>query len=55
MTQYWEDHPALHNMVAAYMGIKSKNKAAKSKQDVQNMMSELAGAGFVVQPGKRDT
>jgi hypothetical protein len=44
--RYWENHPPVHIMVAAYFGIKAKPE--KKKETSEEMIAELAGMGFQI-------
>lgn len=48
--RYAADHPPLHLMVAAYLGIKPKSQSTKSAED---LVTELAQGGIQAQPFTR--
>ena len=43
LNEYWVDHPPVHIMVAAYLGIKPKAKIDNQSGD---MLAELLSAGL---------
>jgi hypothetical protein len=46
MNRYWSDHPPVHILVAAYMGIKPK---AEDEDDasLDDLLNAFGGAGVV--------
>lgn len=53
MTRYWESHPPLHLMVAAYLGIKPKaapKDAAAGAEEFLSFLSTMPGAVEVPGP-----
>lgn len=49
MTRYWNDHPPVHVMVAAYLGVKPSNQSKQpSKSNPQESLQQLAGMGVPV-------
>ena len=49
LREYWEDHPPLHLMVAAYLGIKSKRpRKTKRNESLSALTAAFAAAGGTV-------
>jgi hypothetical protein len=56
MLDYWGDHPPVHILLAAFMGVKSSKKglAAKSSHDLEDIIGDFAAAGFAVKTIKKE-
>lgn len=51
MMEYWQEHPPVHILMAAKLGLKSRRSRRKSSpknEDMEKMISDFAGAGFTV-------
>jgi hypothetical protein len=44
MNRYWDDHPPLHFMVAAYLGIKPKTASKGNAEDIVSFLGAFPGA-----------
>jgi hypothetical protein len=44
MNAYWEDHPPVHLMVAALLGIKPQKRQADSDDDIFATLTQFPGA-----------
>lgn len=43
MSDYWQEHPPLHQLVATFLGVKSK---APKEQDNASLLELVGGGGF---------
>lgn len=43
---YWNEHPPVHELVGAYMGVKSKKPKTKTSSSLRDLVSELGASGF---------
>ena len=43
LCRYWQDHPPVHELVAAYMGVKPENKEQNSLAE----LIEMAEGGII--------
>jgi hypothetical protein len=48
MSQYWRDHPPLHLLVAAFLGVKPATKQIKDEKgsSLDQMVADFAIAGL---------
>jgi hypothetical protein len=55
MMDYWKDHPPLHIVLAAFVGIKpsKKNAAPASGSELETIIGDFAAAGFSVKTIKK--
>jgi hypothetical protein len=50
MSQYWRDHPPLHLLVAAFLGVKPATKQTKEEKEatIDQMVADFAIAGLTM-------
>jgi hypothetical protein len=46
MYRYWNEHPPVHELVAAYMGVGAKNTRVKVSTSLRDFASEMGASGF---------
>jgi len=45
LTQYWRDHPPLHILIGAFLGVKPATKP-ETKENVDQMIGDFMAAGL---------
>lgn len=54
MTEYWTQHPPVHILLGALLGIKSSTRdTSPNSNEAEKIMAEFAAAGFTVKTEKK--
>ncbi len=47
MNRYWQDHPPVHILLAAFMGMKPTDKMEAEEAGLDELLQAFGGAGLV--------